>query len=601
MMAEKKIAVVSMVRNEADIIADFVEWTMGFADVMYIADHDSEDDTVSILTHLAANHDIILSRVDGTAQIQSEVITSLARKAMSDGAEIIVPLDADEFLMADTGDTAVLPEVIHSDVRAALDRLEPSGAYSLRWVRFVPQTSGGMLLSRPALRERAPEPLSKVVIGANLLADPDVRIAQGNHNIVIDKRPPVRLTTVLVSGLYIAHYPWRSHIQAARKCMLGWLANVAKYTRYTRVANHWRDGFRKMLSGGMVEPEPLRSPVHIAPLIRSRVADTGVSAADIDITGGSLMPVVLRAAEELAEECAEQRAYLTGKTITIIILDNGNISSVRHSLRSAVAAQWPHKQYIVCTAGSGDDIRSIEVEEDVPIGLIARQDGAFKDAVADLTEGDFVQWLPAGYTVDEKRFQHMLPLLISERAVAFSASAASGKMMDDEIQAGYAELPDTGGELYMPGDGSDIANSLLMKGRSLSGGIASFVFRHDTMDRLDWLSGYLSDGSFMELSAQQAVLPSGVLGYINEPLVGLPDRDMSPDAAIFMDIEWYYMISDGALSPDRRRILLEAFCRGKERALGRLAYASSGLREAYEKILQGIKNNSTKHLSLPEI
>ena len=153
----------------------------------------------------------------------------------------------------------------------------------------------------------------------------------------------------------------------------------------------------------------------------------------------------------------------------------------------------------------------------------------------------------------------------------------------------------------MPGDGSDIANSLLMKGRSLSGGIASFVFRHDTMDRLDWLSGYLSDGSFMELSAQQAVLPSGVLGYINEPLVGLPDRDMSPDAAIFMDIEWYYMISDGALSPDRRRILLEAFCRGKERALGRLAYASSGLREAYEKILQGIKNNSTKHLSLPEI
>ncbi len=585
MMAEKKIAVVSMVRNEADIIADFVEWTMGFADVMYIADHDSEDDTVSILTHLAANHDIILSRVDGTAQIQSEVITSLARKAMSDGAEIIVPLDADEFLMADTGDTAVLPEVIHSDVRAALDRLEPSGAYSLRWVRFVPQTSGGMLLSRPALRERAPEPLSKVVIGANLLADPDVRIAQGNHNIVIDKRPPVRLTTVLVSGLYIAHYPWRSHIQAARKCMLGWLANVAKYTRYTRVANHWRDGFRKMLSGGMVEPEPLRSPVHIAPLIRSRVADTGVSAADIDITGGSLMPVVLRAAEELAEECAEQHAYLTGKTITIIILDNGDISSVRHSLRSAVAARWPYKQYIVCTARSGDDIRSIAAEEDVPIELIIRQDGAFKEELVHLVDGDFVQWLPAGYTVDEKRFQHMLPLLISERAVAFAVSAASGKMMDDEIHAGYAELPDTRGELYMPGDGSDIAHSLLMKGRSLSGGIASFVFRHDTMDRLDWLSDYLSDGSFMELSAQQAVLPFGVLGYINEPLVGLPDTDMSPDAAIFMDIEWYYMISDGALSPDRRRILLEAFRRGEERALRWLPYASSGLREAYEKIL----------------
>lgn len=589
MMAEKKIAVVSMVRNESDIIAEFVEWTMGFADVMYIADHDSDDDTVGILTRLAANHDIILSHVNGTAQIQSEVITSLARKAMSDGADIIVPLDADEFLMADTSDTEVLPEVISSDVRAALDRLKSSGAYSLRWVRFVPQASGGMLLSRPALREREPEPLSKIIIGANLLAEPDVRIAQGNHNIVIDKEPPVRLTTVPVTGLYIAHYPWRSHIQAARKCMLGWLANVAKYTRYTRVANHWRDGFRKMLSGGMVEPEPLSSPVHIAPLIRSRVADTGVSAADIDITGGSLMPVVLRAAEELAEECAEQRAYLTGKKITIIILDNGDISSVRHSLSSAVAARWPYKQYIVCTARSGDDIRSIAVEEDVPIGLITRQDGAFKEELVHLVDGDFVQWLPAGYTVDEKRFRHMLPLLISESAIAFAVSAASGKLMDDEIHAGYAELPNTGGELYMPGDGSDIANSLRMKGRSLSGGIASFVFRHDTMDRLDWLSGYLSDGSFMELSAQQAVLPSGVLGYINEPLVGLPDRDMSPDAAIFMDIEWYYMISDGALSPDRRRILLEAFCRGQERALGRLAYASSGLREAYEKILREIK------------
>lgn len=589
MMAEKKIAVVSMVRNEADIIAEFVEWTMGFADVMYIADHDSDDDTVSILTRLAANHDIILSHVNGTAQIQSEVITSLARKAMSDGADIIVPLDADEFLMADTSDTEVLPEVIHSDVRAALDRLEPSGAYSLRWVRFVPQASGGMLLSRPALRERAPEPLSKVVIGANLLADPDVRIAQGNHNIVIDKEPPVRLTTVPVTGLYIAHYPWRSHIQAARKCTLGWLANVAKYTRYTRVANHWRDGFRRILSGGMVEPEPLRSPVRIAPLIRSVGAATRDSAADIDITGSSLVPVVLRVAEKLAEECAEQRAYLTGKTITIIILDNGDISSVRHSLSSAVAARWPHKQYIVCTAGSGDDIRSIAAEEDVTIELIIRQDGAFKEELVHLVDGDFVQWLPAGYTLDEKRFQHMLPLLISERAVSFAVSSASGRMMDDEIHAGYAELPDTGGELYMPGDGSDIANSLLMKGRSLSGGIASFVFRHDTMDRLDWLYEYLSDGSFMELSAQQAVLPSGVLGYINEPLVGLPDRDMSPDAAIFMDIEWYYMISDGALSSDKRRILLEAFRRGQQRASGQLPDASSGLREAYRKILQEIK------------
>ena len=58
-----KIASISMVKNEADIIESFVRHTLRFVDVMYIIDHLSTDNTWIILNNLQAEGlPLILSR-----------------------------------------------------------------------------------------------------------------------------------------------------------------------------------------------------------------------------------------------------------------------------------------------------------------------------------------------------------------------------------------------------------------------------------------------------------------------------------------------------------------------------------------------------------
>ena len=48
----KRIAVVSMVRNEADVIESFVRHCLSFADFIFVVDHMSVDDTGDILKAL---------------------------------------------------------------------------------------------------------------------------------------------------------------------------------------------------------------------------------------------------------------------------------------------------------------------------------------------------------------------------------------------------------------------------------------------------------------------------------------------------------------------------------------------------------------------
>ena len=98
------IAVVSMVRNEADVIESFVRHNLGWADRLYVAVHESSDETLSILQALQGDGlPIVLSEVKGAAQLQSEVVTMLMRQAVAEGAAFVVPLDADEFLLPDGG------------------------------------------------------------------------------------------------------------------------------------------------------------------------------------------------------------------------------------------------------------------------------------------------------------------------------------------------------------------------------------------------------------------------------------------------------------------------------------------------------------------
>ncbi|HSO26395.1 MAG TPA: glycosyltransferase family 2 protein, partial [Methanobacteriaceae archaeon] len=98
----KKILSISMVKNEADIIESFVRYNMNFLDEMIILDNYSSDNTLEILNLLKKEGLNLQILKDDDNDFDQTIKTNLLlSKAVHEfNADIIVPLDADEFLIS---------------------------------------------------------------------------------------------------------------------------------------------------------------------------------------------------------------------------------------------------------------------------------------------------------------------------------------------------------------------------------------------------------------------------------------------------------------------------------------------------------------------
>ncbi len=116
-----KVYGVSMVRNEADIVRVNVLYhlALGF-DRFLIVDNGSSDGTTEILKDLGRDPRVRWTRDEGVYR-QAEITTELAREALRDGADWVVPTDADEFWHAPRG-----------KLRGVLERSR-AGALMARW------------------------------------------------------------------------------------------------------------------------------------------------------------------------------------------------------------------------------------------------------------------------------------------------------------------------------------------------------------------------------------------------------------------------------------------------------------------------------------
>ena len=157
------IVIVSMVRNEADVIESFVRHHLAVVDAIEIVDHASTDGTFEILEKLCAEGlPLTVLRYDGVAQVQAELLTQCMAQAFEAGADLVLPLDGDEFLWPEAGGSMAA-------VRAALCALSPAAVYELSWVRCAlvqPEEGENVFLPhRPARRAVTPDALGKVMVG----------------------------------------------------------------------------------------------------------------------------------------------------------------------------------------------------------------------------------------------------------------------------------------------------------------------------------------------------------------------------------------------------------------------------------------------------
>jgi hypothetical protein len=224
-----------MVRNEADVIEAFVRHHGRFLDQLLVVCHFSQDATLEILSALAEEGLPLQVEYDPRPiHDQGKIMTRLARRAVSEhGADLVVALDGDEFVIATDG----------SDTpRAALDALPTDRVTTLAWKTYVVSADDPPdepnVLRRIRHRPSKEKHLGKVIVPRAIVERRGVEIDIGSH-VVVDRRRNVELEGHRTEALALAHYPFRGDDHLRAKVLGGWPVTYANPHRWPGQNEHW--------------------------------------------------------------------------------------------------------------------------------------------------------------------------------------------------------------------------------------------------------------------------------------------------------------------------------------------------------------------------
>lgn len=257
-MADRLVGI-SMVKNEADIVEAFVRHNLRFLDHLIVLDDHSADSTLDILRSLAAEGlplTLVGVREPDPMFKQAQSTTSLAYEAFGKyGADHVFPLDADEFLRAPSKQALV----------SALAQAD-SEVMHLSWVTYVPDTVTSFDHPLQSLRWRveADKPaLPKIAISKRAMAAKNWRIGRGNHVFYRQQGKDLHWSTgQALSGVELAHLPFRSPEQLTAKAAVGWLARKLSYgPKATASSNSWhfRELFGRIMAGHSITQTDVRN------------------------------------------------------------------------------------------------------------------------------------------------------------------------------------------------------------------------------------------------------------------------------------------------------------------------------------------------------
>ena len=223
---------ISMVRNEADIIRLNVLYHLASGiDRMLVVDNGSTDGTDRVLQQLSLQDARVRWSRDDGPFLPSRVMTKLAREAFEEGADWVVPVDADEFWHAPGG-----------DLRGVLEDAE-AGVLKARAVNFIQRRSQGesspdalIHMTGRAAAPVGPPGHAQSLVESGQIAfvekvypqkcvcrpTAEVQIETGHHSISGANGPRVRTEELLC-----LHAPMRSRAALAERIYSAGRASVA--------------------------------------------------------------------------------------------------------------------------------------------------------------------------------------------------------------------------------------------------------------------------------------------------------------------------------------------------------------------------------------
>ena len=198
-----KIISFTMVNNESEIIESFIRYNYNFVDEMVIIDNGCTDSTINIIRKLIGEgfkitvYDESLEAYN-QYRLDNKYLTKIANEKNPD---IILPLDADEFLTGNTNPREVLEGL-------SLDRI-----YYITWRWYVMTKEDNILetfipkkmqycLSKPAWNYSDGTVVTKAIIPVKYYSDMGLTLSMGHHTVFGNDK--VKITQL--DNLQLAHY-----------------------------------------------------------------------------------------------------------------------------------------------------------------------------------------------------------------------------------------------------------------------------------------------------------------------------------------------------------------------------------------------------------
>ena len=199
-----KIVAFTMVNNESEIIESFIRYTANFVDSIVIIDNGCTDNTIEIVNRIKLEGKYDIHVFDESLEaynqfrLDNKYLNYIIKNMQPD---LILPLDADEFLTADTNPREILESL-------PLDRI-----YYINWrwyvltgkedftESFIPKRIT-YCLEDAAWNYVTKQPVTKVIIPAKYYRDMGLTMAMGHHHVYGNDQARIEHRTDLELGHY---------------------------------------------------------------------------------------------------------------------------------------------------------------------------------------------------------------------------------------------------------------------------------------------------------------------------------------------------------------------------------------------------------------
>lgn len=517
-----KIVAISLVADCADIIESFVRHTLTYADELLIVEHKVTDTTGEILQALLKEGlPITVERYDAAELCHEEILTSLMHRAIEEyGADIVVPVDADEFILTD--DSAKPCRAVFLHLRTDMT------FYAWHWLYELEkpeQERSAFLLDRPLRRKKQHEPIQKAIIGKEA-AKLYPFLAQGTHYLYrIEAGKRIAAPALEISFLHFAHFQWRGSLHTAVKVLNGWIGNAAKYSLHTARCYYWKEHFDTVFAGAVPpvallpeESEKVQNLVQKKPSITLHYTKDAIF---------SPLKSLMRLSEQLAQDFAQERVCARQKLVSIILVHFGDTALWQRSLECIAAQTYPYLEIIVLDFTESkaqllEDLAPLKKAHRVVFAAPLSLEMQLSKAV----KGEYIQWLLPGDLLFAEKIMQMVTTLELDDELSFVIADAQEDPEDADKRDFFYPLRQA---RCVVGAGAWHGDFVLSKGRSPLGGLSGAIFRRFVMEACAWFASAFFRSRFFPLAAFMLLFQKNAnfrMGIFEIPLLSREATDI---------------------------------------------------------------------------